>query len=474
MATHSRRNGNGSRPAPAAKYDAHHTVLAKTYGPLADLRRELADSKAAVSARADTLKLFSDCSDSQRAWLLLEDYFEKLSLSRRDFNGEEWWPRLMSVRGPARLEETAILFLRANRPLPPELLPHANFDRFVEIERTAQEQDLIKQLEHWLFPPSPVPLDSPRAALRLLCRPQSLEQHEGLHGLAIDFLVFRPRTGEKAKSFPEIIELTTRAAHEQELFPAADWEFIQWAAETYADRTGSDDQFCLSGLELLQWLARWGDNGRLILAANDKPIFFHGHVAELKPHLDEASGELSFTHQFSLSGKSPLSLDQAEFFAGRPPVVLVENEFYLLRNAPAATLLGQWSKQKSVPVNKLGHRLLTCLRKTQSDNGVNWEQLCVAHAAVPQFMFELADDTVRLSLLARSERDQSLWRWNGHEWDRHDPKVTTNGKPEILDDVRLEPTPARRARLDLFTPEAGLWVGDANESFLNKLEPAWP
>ena len=45
------RNGNGLRSAQASKYDAHNTVLSKTYGALADLRRELADSPAAVAGR---------------------------------------------------------------------------------------------------------------------------------------------------------------------------------------------------------------------------------------------------------------------------------------------------------------------------------------------------------------------------------------------------------------------------------------
>src|SRR5881396_395858 len=93
------------RFANTTKYDAHHTVLSKTYGALADLRRELADSKSRVAERTELLKIFSGCADSQRAWLLLEDYFEKLSLSRKDFGGQEWWPRLMSAQGRTRLEE---------------------------------------------------------------------------------------------------------------------------------------------------------------------------------------------------------------------------------------------------------------------------------------------------------------------------------------------------------------------------------
>src|SRR5216683_1496717 len=115
------RNGNGSRSAQASKYDAHHTVLSRTYGALADLRRELSDSKAAVTEREELLKSFADCGDSQRAWLLLEDYFEKLSLSRKDFPNTDWWPRLLAAQGKERLEEMAFLFLRARRSLPTEL-----------------------------------------------------------------------------------------------------------------------------------------------------------------------------------------------------------------------------------------------------------------------------------------------------------------------------------------------------------------
>src|SRR5262245_23038118 len=109
MAT-TRKTNTAVRSGNTTKYDANHSVLAKTYGALADLRRELSDSKAAVAERTELLKMFSECTDSQRAWLLLEDYFEKLSLSRKDFANQEWWPRLMKVNGKKRLEETAILF----------------------------------------------------------------------------------------------------------------------------------------------------------------------------------------------------------------------------------------------------------------------------------------------------------------------------------------------------------------------------
>ena len=166
------RNGNGSRAAQASKYDAHNTVLSKTYGALADLRRELADSKSVVAEREELLRSFAACGDSQRAWLLLEDYFEKLSLSRKDFPSTDWWPRLLAVQGGARLEEVAFLFLRAKRSLPTELSAYANLDRFAQVEQAAREQQLVHQLEAWLFPPKPAHFDSPRAFLRVVCQPQ--------------------------------------------------------------------------------------------------------------------------------------------------------------------------------------------------------------------------------------------------------------------------------------------------------------
>jgi len=126
------RNGTGT-----TKYDAHHKVLSQTYGAFADLRRELSDSKATVNGREDILKSFATCPDSQRSWLLLEDYFEKLSLSRRDFPDTHWWPRLLNAQGKARLEELAFLFLRAKRSVPPELQAHASPDRFARRNKNA-------------------------------------------------------------------------------------------------------------------------------------------------------------------------------------------------------------------------------------------------------------------------------------------------------------------------------------------------
>jgi hypothetical protein len=469
------KNGTGSRSAQASKYDAHHNVLSKTYGALADLRRELADSKAAVAEREELLKVFAGCIDSQRAWLLLEDYFEKLSLSRKDFPSNDWWPRLLAAQGRPRLDELAFLFLRAKRSLPTELAPYANLDRFAQVEQAAQEQQLVRELEHWLFPPKPAHLDSPRAALRVICQPQATDDEPARHRLAVQFHLMRSRAGEKVKAASELIDLTTRAAHEQELFPPEDWEFIQWLAQGNLSRTERQETVVLSDLELLHWLARWGHTNRLEIAVDGaaKIVEFHGQVAELTPHLENGDRELSFTHRLTVPGGRVFMLDDVRFFSVRPPLVLAGNVFYLLRNAPPAQLLKHWSNQRIVPVRKLSHRLLMHLRRSQANHGVDWENLCIAHPAVPQFIFELLDETVRLRLLAKSERDQSVWIWSGHEWHLNEGKKRQSDKPEILDDARLEPATQWLRKLDWFTPEPGLWVGDANENFLGALAQAW-
>ncbi|MDE3067024.1 MAG: DEAD/DEAH box helicase [Verrucomicrobiota bacterium] len=466
------RNGNGPR-AGTTKYDAHHKVLSQTYGVFADLRRELSDSRETVGERQVILNSFAACSDSQRSWLLLEDYFEKLSLSRRDFPDTNWWPRLLSAQGKARLEELAFLFLRAKRPVPPELQAHASADRFARAEEAEQEQQLVRELENWLSPPALPLLETPRATLRVVCRAQPDDAEPSHHRLGVQFLLSRPRTGEKARTLRELIDLVVRATHEQELFPPPDWEFIQWLAEAHRHRDDGADLLVLTDTELLQWLARWGHTRRLEFSENGRPLQFHGQIIALSPHLENGDPELAFTHRFTLPDGENHSVAAAKFFNRQPPLALVGNTFYLLRDAPPPAVLKYLARKPSIPVRKLSHRLLLHLRRTQSARGVDWERLCVTHRAAPQFVFELLDDTVRLRLLARSQRDHSVWFWNGHEWSASDAKRRPEEKPEILDDPRLEPAVRWLRKLDWFAPEPGLWIGDANENFLGALASAW-
>jgi superfamily II DNA or RNA helicase len=473
MSKPSVRNGNGVPRTGANKYDAHHKVLSQTYGAFADLRRELSDSRDTVCERGDILKNFATCPDSQRAWLALEDYFEKLSLSRRDFPATDWWPKMLVAQGKARLEELAFLFLRAKRSVPPELQPHASPERFARAEEAEQEVRLVRELENWLAPSAPLHLDTPRATLRVVCEPRPDEHEPSRFRLAVQFLLLRPRTGEKARSLHDLVDLVVRAAHEQELFTPWDWEFIQWIYETHRERAGHETTLLLSDAELLQWLARWGHTDRLESAANGKPIHFHGHIVALAPHLENGDKELSFTHRIALPGGEVHSVADAKFFNRQSPVALLGNEFFLLRNAPPNGVLKYLAQKPSVPVRKLSHRLLLHLRKSQANHGVDWEQLCVAHPASPQFVFELQDDTVQLRLLAKSLRDKSTWVWNGQEWTPHGRVIKPGEKPEILDDPRLDPAIHWLRKLDWFMQEPGLWIGDANENFLGSLAEAW-
>ncbi len=462
------------RPAQVNKYDATQSALKTAYGQFADLRRELADSRAAVEERRRLLELFATCQDSQRAWLLLEDYFSKLSLARRDFPGSDWWPRLLNVQGRARLEETALLFLRHGRPLPSELSTYANFERLAELERAEAEQKRVAALEQWLLPPRPKHLDAPRAHLRVLAQPRPAADAPGLHELEIEFTLFRPRSGEKPRTAGELIELTHRAPHEEELFAPRDWEFLRWLADHYTHRSLDGEPLRLRGLDLLLWLARWGNPPWMEWAGRPENVFFTGQLAELVPHLRRDGEELLFTHRLRLLHDQEMELGAGRFFAGQPALVAVHQTFYLVRNAPPPELLSALVSEPGFLVRRLSHRLLTHLRKTARAEGADWDRLCLVHTARPQFIFELEDETVRLRLLAVSETDRSRWQWNGHEWQRSEPPEQPADRPEVLDDPRLEAAVRWLRRLDWFTPEPGLWVGDANDAFLSTLALAWP
>lgn len=459
--------------ATSTKYDAHHQVLSNTYGAQADLRRELADSKFAVEERTKILEMFAGCQDSQRAYLLLDDYFEKLALSRKDFGAYEWWPKMLATLDTERLEELAILFLRANRSLPTELVQYARPDRLAEIEEAEQESELVSELERWLLPPPPAHLDGPRATLRIVCQPVKSAELDSLHAMQVDFVLFRPRSGEKVRTPKEILDLAARSTQEQELFSVADWTFIEWFAEAHGQLDIKGDSLTLQGLDLLQWLVRWGHEKRLELPGNPNPIVFNGTLAELVPVVDATDHELGFTQQLKLPDGKRHGLEQVKFFGGRPMLVLDDNAFYLLRKTPPLRFFNEWLTKPKVAVKRLSHRFLAHLRHSDAGGSVDWNKLFVSHPAKPQFVFELADDTVRLRLLAKSERDKSTWFWNGHEWQRETPSGKENGRPEILDDERLFPATQWLQRLDWFTPEPGLWIGDANENFLNTLSAIW-
>ena len=460
--------------AKASKYDAHHKVIDSTYGDFADLRHQLSESKEDVAERAKLLEIFSTCEDSQRSWLLLEDYFNNLSLARKDFSQDDWWAGMSQTQGEKRLEDLALVFMKSGRSVPNELMPHANFTRFAQVEKAEKDHQLFKGLEEWMFPPTPAHLDAPRAALRVIGRLVEDADLSGLHKLGVEIHVIRPRTGDRVKTLDDMADLTMRAAHEQELFTADDWSFIRWSSGIRHDYDTEAELIPLDGAELLKWLVQWGKSGRMDLEGEKKPIEFLGRIIEMEPHLDKSKSELFFTHEVILPGKKTCALSEVRFFAGEPALALICNEVFLLRNPPPQEVLGNWAKMQKAPVSKLTHRLLTKLRKITTTNGVNWSQLCKTHKAKPRFVFEMANDTVRLKLLAKSESDKSLWQWNGHEWIHEQTSSQKANKPEVLDDDRLEAAVAWLQRLDWFTPEPGLWVGDANPHFLESLHTAWP
>jgi hypothetical protein len=178
-------------------------------------------------------------------------------------------------------------------------------------------------LEDWLFPPTPSHLDSPRASLRALCSVKQDPDQPMLRQLSVELHLTRSRSGDKIKTLKELIDLTTRAAHEQELFPPADWEFIQWLAENYAERKNQATTLQLGDLELLKWLARWGGTSRLEAMDGSGALVFQGQVAELAPHLQNGDSELSLTHRLKIPDGALHDLKEVQFFTGNPLLVLV-------------------------------------------------------------------------------------------------------------------------------------------------------
>ena len=361
------RGKKGTRkPAPksgaAMKYDATASALDDAYGMLAELRRELSDSREDKDERGDILQMFASCKDSQRAWILLEDYFNKLKLSRKDFPGDDWWEDVAAVTGKKRLEALSIVFLRTGRQMPAELSEYANLKRFKELEKSERERAVYKDLENWMFPPAPNHLDAPRASIRAVATPVADKSSSGLHLLKIEFVIRRPRTGDRKKSLANLVDLTVRSAHEKELFPPEDWEFIEWVTEQYAEETGEGDLF-LSGEKLLQWLAHWGPESRLQSDINQPQYHFLGQLTELSPNRRTGKAKSNPAYQLLLPDGSKIPVSDAVFFMGRPTLILRENTFYFLRNSPPSELLSEWISNSGKGITNL--KILKKTEKTE-------------------------------------------------------------------------------------------------------------
>ena len=469
-----KKKKNTISSAKASKYDAHHKVIDNTYGDFADLRHQLSESKEDVAERSSLLKMFADCPDSQRSWLLLEDYFDKLTLARKDFSLDDWWGGVTQLKGDARLEQLALVFMKSGRSVPNELMPYADFSRFAEVEEEEKDFKLFKGLEEWMFPPTPVHLDAPRANLKVIAKIVENKEIPGLSQLGIEIHIIRPRTGDRIKSLEDMADLTMRAAHEQELFSAEHWNFIRWASDIRHDYDVEAELILLEGADILRWMVQWGKSGIIGIGGTDDSMRFMGQIIEMEPSLDNEKSNLYFTHLIKMPDGKTCKMSDVSFFSGEPALAYINSEIFLLRNSPASEILGSWASKEKAPVSKLTHRLLTNLRKIKSTKGLNWEQLCDTHKATPKFVFEMADETVNLKLKAISETDKSIWEWSGHEWMREKEKKKNSKKPEVLDDLRLEAAVEWLKRLDWFTPEPGLWVGDANPLFLESLHSAWP
>jgi len=155
-------------------------------------------------------------------------------------------------------------------------------------------------------------------------------------------------------------------------------------------------------------------------------------------------------NDFALVPKSPSAIEKSEPAAKRIMSAMVTDILTLAPKENAAAP----SSEIQVGRNKL-------------------EELRITHRAVPQFICEVVNYTVYLRLLARSERDQSMWLWNGHEWQLEKPGARSIDKPEVLDDARLESAIQWLRQLDWFTPKPGLWCADENENILDHLAKAW-
>ena len=474
MPSNKKSKNNKNYKTSDPRYDVENSVFEKTYGALAELRRQLSDSKSAIQERTELLRLFANCRDLQRAWILLEDYFQKLQISRKDFDSiPDWWQRVVSKFGNERLEELCLIFYRSHRPLPTELSEWADPERLAKAELEENLTRIATDTESWLIAPDET-IESPKASIIARCSLAPYENAKQLKSLSVQISITKPRQGEKIKSLAEIKEIIQKHSNEREFYNLNEWSFIEWIAKNYSDFPKETSTFFLTGLELLRWITQWGHTRLLCMSDSNKPLNYYGHIGEFFPDIYKDNETPAISMLVKLADGVKIPLDELVFFAGHPTVALLKGEFIVIKNPPGQELLDNWLCQKMVPIQKFSPRFISKMRGLYFNTNPVWDEICKVHTARPRFIFEMDQNLVRLRLQAISDLDNSLWEWTGHEWIKKNPASAPEfNKKEFLDDHRLTQATQWLDSLGWFNPEPGLWLADANVEFFDNLANAW-
>jgi len=154
------RNRNGSRSG-STKYDAPPEVLSQTYGALADLRRELSDSKSAVAEREELLNSFSTCADRSGPGCCSK-ITSRSSPFRAGISPLPTGGRLAGYAGQRAPRRTRVsLFTRS--PLASHgTFAHANLNRFAQVEESRTGAKAHPRIGALAVSPKPVHLIATR------------------------------------------------------------------------------------------------------------------------------------------------------------------------------------------------------------------------------------------------------------------------------------------------------------------------
>ncbi|MGC8887032.1 MAG: DEAD/DEAH box helicase [Verrucomicrobiia bacterium] len=459
-----------------SKYDVNNSIISKAYGEYADLRRELSDSKDKIAERYELLKLFANCTDLQRSWLLLEDYFEKLGVSRKDFIDADWWSKISESTGDRRLQELAFLFIRSRRTIPPELSNYADYARFAEIEKSEKEKTILKDLENWIIPPAGY-ISQPKSIIKIYGELKQDSDTPIFHSLELEFVIFKSNGTREIKTFRDLMEIAMRPECELEQYSIKDLVFLKWLSENYGAQYDVNarkdiDQKIINGSELYHWLIRWGTEERIESKHNCGYYNFCGEYAVIQPEIIIEKEIPYLWFGLKLPTNEQIPINEAIFISGNPTLCARGNKFYILHKSPPPAFYEYISAKEKIPLRNLTPKLKAYLRRQKNEILLNWEEICIIHPAKPRFVFELESDIIRVKLLAISEKDGSVWLWNGHEWE---PQEHPNNSepPNILDDTRVEEAVKWMRKLDLLETEPGVWTGDVTEGFLFNLAALW-
>ncbi len=319
------------------------------------------------SSRKSLVTQFLEARNTWDAVQVIGPLCEQLGL-KSNVASNQWFSMLEGQKLEKRAWLLARHISKLGGRLPPELEPHRHYKEFEKEETRSKEEAWVSSIQEWmaLMPSHAL---KPERSIRVVwswdAAPASGE------GPAIQLLLSSKKLKDAPRTPQQIRTFAVEATRSPQRFNAEDSDFLRWLnaqfhllADPHQSATQENATFISQGRALHAWLSAWGRVERCVWK-DGTPVKYERTVASIVPVFQsprasqeggtEKQSPVSLDFSIHVPGVGTFPLQEARLVfppagsEGREPTFAFVNQaFYLVQNAPPASVLVPFLKGEAL------------------------------------------------------------------------------------------------------------------------------